>query len=778
MLFLLLALPAQASLERTVFVRGEQIAIPVSQATSCDIGGLLKQEVPAGGTFAIDTLRLRPGEYTVRLGTSSAKISLVDAPNPWRYPVWKWGGTAPRSFSYWAARGFNGVSSPMVTSVPAPDAKQTKDIKLSLEDAARLGLDYGVYVNPLFDSKWKTDTGNQAEKFDGSKLAKPYPRRPAVVEDAKAVAAGVAATFGAYPAWRHSLLGSEFQLDYDFSDFAVQLGREEASVDVKTAGIIRQPAVNLPKDGLIEDDNPRYRYLRWWFHRGMGDANLNAVMATTLKAVRPDILTWHDPYRLAPTLGSASGLDAISTWTYCQPDMTRLFYTRVLQAAASADRQRVMQTITLFLYPQFVQSTAGATASLENDKPGGNDFYTAGPDFARVATWLTFSQRPDILSYYYGGTLQPDDPSVDRHRASPETFDAIGEVVRDLVEPFGPAILTGKPEKAKVAVLLSAAAVWLGDSPKLPGYPNEQILPYCSLLAMNHVPFDVVFDDDVVAGRLKNYDCLVLPQAGALTRSMHREIVAFAASGKRVIADSSLKASVPGAIIKAYDFTFQRQVDGVELSKGHAVLAHESRARMEGYAADLAPHVAAYRGKATAESPRAIVNTVECGDIRFVFVVNDNRDYGPRFGSAKLHMDQGVPLETRVNLGAGVAYDAMTGQRLPSNSLTVTLPAAGGKLYVVSPKPIGGLSVTPPSSWAAGQRSAINAEVAGANGTLPLRFTLRDAAGGVRLNWCVPAVQGRAKIDYAPAENDPPGAYTIEVENLATRERVTKSFAP
>src|SRR5207248_9607660 len=118
-----------------------------------------------------------------------------------------------------------------------------------------------------------------------------------------------------------------------------------------------------------------------------------------------------------------------------------------------------------------------------------------------------------------------------------------------LVEPYGPLVLPCRRTRTQVAVLLSATATWFAAGPPWVGYPNEQILPYCGLLLMNHVPFDVLLDDDVVAGRLKEYDTLIIPRGDTLTRTVHQRIVDFASRGKKVIADKSLRASVPGAAI-------------------------------------------------------------------------------------------------------------------------------------------------------------------------------------------------------------------------------------
>jgi len=704
-----------------------------------------------------------------------AFFALVPEPvmDPIRYPVWKWGGTAPRSFAYYKARGFTGVGSPMISAPLDPASKTAKDVKLSLDEAAKIGLDYSIYLNPLMDPSLRSDPDVLAERYDGQKLAIPYPRQPKVIAHAERTAESVLALFKGAPAWKQSLLGSEFQLDYDFGKLATDFGRSEANADTRAGFVVNQPAENLPKDGLVADDNNRMRTQEWWFHRGMGDASLNRRMADILNAGKPDLLTWHDPFRLYPSRTAAEGLGAISTWTYAFPDMTRLLYTRVLQRAAKESGQKAIQTITLYLYPRFVEATQGAVGSTENDKPTGEDAYTAGPDFAREALWLVFSQRPDGIAFYHAGKLSPDDPAVDKGRASPETFDAIAEVVRVLVEPYGPSLLAGTPMPAQAAVLLSGTALTLGRSPKLVGYPNEQILPFCSLLAMNHVPFDVLFDQDVVSGKLDGYKLLVLPQAGALTRTMAEKIRSFTSRGGVVIADRSLAAEVPGAIRTDYDFTFQRQVDGTELAKGTAITGEENRRRMEGFAADLRSKLPKLDAVATADSPRAIVNVVNVGSCRFVFVVNDNRECGPRFGG-KLMLDRGVPLRTKVDIAwDGPIYEATTGQRMPSSSFTADLPAAEGKLFVCLPSE----PPTPTIESVSVKDGVCSVEARlGVGAAYPASLELLDAGGQTLARWGVTSKDGRLAVRF----NMPPGTdreLRIRVTDLATRQSIVGGVA-
>ena len=80
------------------------------------------------------------------------------------------------------------------------------------------------------------------------------------------------------------------------------------------------------------------------------------------------------------------------------------------------------------------------------------------------------------------------------------------------MKPYGPAILASERVKPRVAVLMSAASTWFRASPWTPGYENEKTLPFATLLLMNHVPFDVLLDEDILEGALDEYDVLVMPK--------------------------------------------------------------------------------------------------------------------------------------------------------------------------------------------------------------------------------------------------------------------------
>jgi len=511
------------------------------------------------------------------------------------------------------------------------------------EEGARFGADIGLYFHPLIWPGWaKRETACCLLPTGRRDPQKANPLEPEVVAHAQKTVQSWTARFADYPSFRHALLSSEYTTPFCMNESTIALAEREAGIDLKAYlkdGFIPDkwrrlnlkglPAAMKPESGIVADDNPMYRMLMWWWQHGNGIGKLNAMMADAIHAGRDDILVWHDPYRSAPVYGTHEGLDAISTWTYGHPDIKRLGYTRVLQAAARKHNLKVMQTITLFVYGRFVMPDGESLADLLLDRPDGANYFTNSPDYAREAMWLVFSQRPDILSFYYAGRLNPNRSKQSPSVTSPETFDAIGEINRALIEPYGPAMLQGKPREAKAAVLMSASAIWFRENPQWYGYPNESILPFCILLMMNHIPFDVLLDEDIADGRLTDYDLLVIPYGDALTHSDHKRIVDFAKAGGTVIADATLRADIPGAHLMDIDFSFMNLVDGKALKKGNALTAEEYQTRMEALADRLAPKLAGLSRPYRCASKQVLINEVTSGDIRYVFALNDKKNTDP-----------------------------------------------------------------------------------------------------------------------------------------------------
>lgn len=783
--------------ERHVYERGESVMIrlqaPGVTLVSFNVDGWLPAEgSPNDGVFeySIETIRLRSGDYTVRAqvhGGEEARfpLAIVPAHDSERMPVWRWG--FGEGDPEWAVqRGFTGA---FLSAIRDPlldrDSRETR-WQSTFDRAARYDFELGLYLSPLTSDTLAKDESLLSVMPDGTRdPKKPYPLEPKVIEHARSLAETWVQRFADYPGLRHVMLQSEWQSPFCVNETAAQLAKEETGLNLSDwvaskwgPGPVADGEV---RDGIIEDDHPRYRFLQWWWQRGHGTAPLNEVMHDAVKARAPRLLTWHEPYRLAPVRDSHKGLDCIGTWTYGYPDIKRLCYTTYLQAAARPEEQLVQQDITLFVYGRYAVPVGESSADLSRDFAGGDPYFTAGPDYAREAMWLVVSQRPDILAFYSAGKLSPEDPSNDPYFASPETFYAIGETCDELVKPYGPAILGCARVAPRTAVLMSAASTWFAASPHLPGYPNEQTLSYATLLMMNHVPFDVVLDEDVVEGALDRYDVLVMPKADTLTRGMFDRITAFAARGGKVIADASLRAAIPGAVVTKYDFTHQLRIDGKSLAEGKAVTAEEDRAIMEGYARDLAGHLAGVPRPAEAATPRVLTNALDGGAARYHFLVNDDRTYGPRFGQWKLRFELGVAQTTQASIaieGRPALYDALQRTRVAYEEkdgravFDTRLPAARGKVIAALPEPIGEIALSVPESVARGAVATAGIRVMSESGSvldavLPLRVEVLDALGN-KTEWrrYTATKNGERVFEFAPGVNDPSGEWIVLVTDL------------
>ncbi len=781
---------------RQVFERSETIAVRVSApgvaTVHVDINGWLPEDLAVtdgAGKYSIDSSVLRAGDYLVRARTDAGEeavlpITIAPVHDGERIPVWRWGGGNANP-EWWEQRGFTGAFIFAPKDPFTPDTSVVRNYDQLLDNATRHDFELGLYFRTLDSEKLEQDKNSLALLPDGTRSDKVYPLEPAVIAHAADVTRLSMEAWAEYPGMRHVMFNSEWQTPFCINEAAIQDAQDQIGLDIRQFFNDKGGLIPIPKEdivnGVIPDDQPNYRFLQWWWQRGHGTAVLNAAQNAIVKEFRPDAITWHEPYRLAPVRNAMKGLDCIATWTYGHPDIKRLCYTTYLQAAARPEHQFVQQDITLFVYGRYAVALDDSTADMSQDFAGNDPYFTAGPDYAREATWLVVSQRPDILCYYSAGRLSPDNPTLDPTYSSPETFDAIGQTCDELVKPFGPMIRASRRVHPEVAVLMSAASTWFSASPRLPGYPNEQTLPYATLLMMNHVPFDVLLDDDIVEGALDQYRVLVMPRADTLTQSMVDRIKVFAANGGTVIADQSLRASIPNVQRTAFDFTPQLKVDGKALAEGDAMTAEAMREMMEGYAKELAPLLAGVVRPASSESLRVLTNALEAGDARYYFFVNDDRTYGARFGQWKLRFELGVPQTAQVSVDVTdrpVLYDMLQRKRIEYQTqdahaaFSLHLPAARGKLVAALPEVIGSVRVTEPLECKSGEPVELTIEVIGASGkpfnsNHPLRIDVTDPRGQDS-EWSRYATtrEGECVYRFVPAINDAPGTWNVTVTEL------------
>jgi hypothetical protein len=214
-------------------------------------------------------------------------------------------------------------------------------------------------------------------------------------------------------------------------------------------------------------------------------AVLTAAMAIAAKRRRPDLLTWTDPWRDAPTR-VPPGVDMLGSWTYGHPHPLRQLIVPFLRAGAGADRA-VMQTVSLYLP---VRWSAAA------EEQGA--WRIAPPDPSAIALWLAFAQAPVFLSIYAPSTADPFGPQAQ----GLETWQALGKVHATAIAPFASVLRRCQPVPATVDVLLAAVDVSrLAAATRAPGWDAEQAWPLAAMLAMQGIPFAVRLEGDAESGR-------------------------------------------------------------------------------------------------------------------------------------------------------------------------------------------------------------------------------------------------------------------------------------
>ncbi len=820
-----------------------RLAVSGADTVEFDVSGWLAQTVlvKAGeARYEVDTALLRAGDYEVRARLKQgerevgrARMPLTIAA-PWdteRMPVWNWMGIGgAREGDYIEdsrlrkESGFTGGLIGWRMDPTGLPSGRTGDMR-KLDQAARLGFDAGLMLCPYTSKDLQARQHLRGVFADGSKGKAVYPRAPEVLDFARDVADTWVESLAEFPALRYLSLNTEIDPPLAIHPEMARLAQKEIGLDLTKLPIVSDavkvtPGMDAPgthgklkidsaefKNGIIPDDHPYLRYLKWWWEGGQGTAVMNAAMAETAKKHRPDLITLHDPYRSAVVRHTHRGLDMISTWTYGTPDIKRLVYTTYLQAAARADKLLVNQTITLLLSDYVVMVKR---ADFEDDFQydnfsGDRGWFTTGPDYCREATWLVVSQRPDVLSYYEAGLNDLTNPRNDPNANLPETLGAIAQVTRLLIKPYGPAILDSERWRPRVALLASAVGAWFGGYggtgayvPNL-GWKGEQSLPYAGLLLMNHVPFDVLLDDDLIEGAANRYEALVLPFSATVTQTMADRLKEFIAAGGRVIVNHPFRLDLPGAVRTRYDFSFEYNTRGNTAAE-HLVTAEEHRRRMEQYAGDLAKQLEGMGGPVQISGPvqsgmRVLTNTLEAGEVRYHFLVNDNRTYGPHFGKHKIRFELGVPqmaVVTVTDPERPILYDAVrrkeiTGEKQADGAVRfeIGLPAAGGKLIAALPEAIGGVRLDLPKKATLGEAVTLRASVLGKSGrviqgSLPLRVDINDAAER-RSEWSRFTTTRRAKdgvceFTFVPGVNDLPGVWTVHVTDLVGDQNATATL--
>lgn len=293
-------------------------------------------------------------------------------------------------------------------------------------------------------------------------------------------------------------------------------------------------------------------------------------------------------------------------------------------------------------------------------------------------------------------------------------------------------------------------------------------LGYSALLRTG-LPVEVVTEQDVLGGRLADYQALVLIDHKYSTRALEERIRDFQKSGKLVFADLSSVVHPPQVITIPTDFSVWSQMIPLGLRNPDPAVADIVRERQDGLIREAAYYVGKVmtgRVKSPVEiTPSQVLYSLAVnGPSRYLLLVNPDPQNAVR-ADVKLDADEEFIYDLLVSKRVDVQR---TGPRI---AFTLDMPPASLHAYLLSPREITHLRI---QTKQARQKLSVDIIVGGAaglrvSGSHPLRITVLDPQGQEQPASGYYATDGgRLHLDIPLAKNEAVGPWKITVAELAS----------
>ena len=791
---------------------------PLAAATvtmKCDFMREMEMQVAdlsPGASVAVDyslDTSLRPDSYRLTAGFNvpgqegfeteeTFQVTIVPRHPPNRFPVVMWGvyGGISDEIDRLKKIGFThalglGADFGRIWEAGKPieahDSDKLEETRRALDDALANGLTLAAGLSP--GSYLRSNQKFHRVDPEG----KPFTDRedvcglfPELREFCYNVGASVAQTYGDHPALGAAMIHTEVRgharpcfHPHDVEAFRQQSGMGIPKEAVTQRGVDYTKLADFPESRVIPDDHPIYKYYRWFWKQGDGWNELNTAVHRGLKSTgRQDLWTWHDPaVRVAGVYGSGGEVDFLSQWTYSYPDPIRIGLSTdelLAMSAGGPSGQQVMKMTQIIWYrSQTAPEPAGDSQQLpyrarwEREQPGAA-FITIAPMHLREAFWAKIARPIKGIMYHGWQSLVPCQPPGGYRFTHPQAQHELARLIRQVVRPLGPTLLAVPGVKSDVAFLESFASemfarrgtygwnhTWTGDA--------YHVMLYA------HLQPEIVFDETVIERGLDGYRLLVMTDCDVITESMQERIKAFQASGGLIVADERLAPAIkPDIVLPVYQRTGRADQDKAALQS----LAAEFRENLD----------ARYRRYLDSSNPDVIPYLRRYKGTDYVFLVNDNREYGQYVGQHGKLMENGLPSEARVSVArpSGFVYDLVAGREVAASSadgklsIDAHLGPCDGRMLMITSRPIGSVKILAPQTVTRGDRVSLVVEVVDADGDaldaiVPLEVNVRDAEGRLaEFSGYYQAADGAVTINLDVAPNDPFGIWQIEARELGS----------
>lgn len=719
---------------------------------------------------------------TVMWGYSSAESALAD-------------------FGFTHGYAYKGVSGPITEDF---DRKPIMDL---FDRALVSGVGIIRIVGPRYYPEGEEPAKYQRRTRNGllTKFPQPEVGQPALVERFRDICRADADIFGDHPAFQGVLPYSE-RRDRAFPSFNTEHLRYRAEtgcdvppeIDGRTFGVV-QARKRFP-DGIVQENDPVYRYYRWYWRGGDGWRNfLSAGITEFRKRIgRPDFQSVWDPaVRAAPTWGSGGGADMLNQWCYAVPEPMNVAgpCEEVLAMTEGTPGQKAAIMTQLICYRSQMAPTNVTVANMPEwaRRFPKLAFPTIPPDVLQEATWSMLAKPVSAIMFHGWETVYDCRETSYYGYTNPDSADLLRRLLKDVVAPLGPMLKRLGRETPRVAVLESFTTCAMGG-PASWGWK----VPAVTMLQRARLDPRVIYEDSILNGGLSGVDVLFAPQCCFLPSAVIGKVREFQARGGTLVADSelvsALKADVTVPVVSFEappESDHVEDVEALEAGKSAQMKTRLATVRAKRHMQDVAEEVRnalrrrGFMPMADSSSPEIVVYSREWKGVSYLFAVNDKRTFGDYVGQWGLVMEHGVPIEGSVSLnrtekGIGAVYELSKGGKVDfvrrDNAVDVAVRYStnDGRLFVFLPSEIAAIDVETPRSVSRGGRLAVTMTVRDAKGRpipalLPVDVRLYDSSGReIDGGGFACAVDGVATAVFVTNVDDPKGNYRLVCSDRAS----------
>jgi len=755
--------------------------------------------------------RLRPGDYTLQAKLTTVEpepyttgdsfsLRLVARRPPHQFPVLMWGieGSVPQEIERLKQIGFThvlglGADAGKIWEAGQPTDPARPEVMASTKQTLDLALAHDLTLvaslspgSELPSREEFLRVNRQGEKLGGrADVCGLFPQIPTYCYN---VGASMAQGYGHFPAFGAALVHTEVRdganccfHPHDLDAFRTATGLElPPEVEAKW-GVEYGKLPGFPQSRAIPDNHPIYLYYRWYWTAGDGWNELNSQVVRGLKSTgREDLWTFHDPaVRVASVYGSGGAVDYVSQWTYSYPDPIRIALAtdELLAMAGGRPDQDVMKMTQIIWYRS---QTAPEPTKPEDELPYKAEwelrdptapFITIAPLHLREAFWTKIARPIKGIMYHGWQSLVPCDATGGYRFTHPDTQHELARLVHHVIRPLGPTLLQVPGVRSDVAFLESFASQMFARRGTYGWGGYWEADAYLAAL-WAHLQPEIVYDETIIQRGLDGYRVLMMFNCDVITETMAERIKAFQAAGGIVVGDNRIAPAIkPDIVLTPYERTGRAQEDKAALLAVSAELRKQLDAKYTRYADTTSPDVIPYRR--------------QYKDSDYLFVVNDQREFGEYVGHHGLVMENGLPTSATLSVArpAGFVYDLVEHRPVAARPeggrmlIDAALKPCDGRCYLVTSRAIADVCIQLPAAIERGKSASCTIKVVDADGqpidaVIPLELTIRDAgSAAAEFSGYYGAIDGQQEIPLDIAANDPTGMWTVEVRELASNRQ-------